>query len=255
MVVACVGSDAPAGGGDADAGAPETGVPEGAAPDVSAPVDGGADVQGPGDGAADAPTGFDAGPPAWTATIPAGTAAVVEVVSNLKCRIEMVSVQTEVAPPKWELYLRKVDQPGDVCNEPKGVRALASGYTMPAASLAHRRSDDKLGMAYSMRRNLSGSSPVVLTMSQVDWWSGNDMHTAIMKTKTVVGAPANPSLDLTELFFTDAAEQAAGTLRLLGTGSFPGETGTGASFNARYDGFISDVGQPASAADDCVRVN
>jgi hypothetical protein len=252
LVAACGGSDSGPGAADADASTPETGVAEGSTPDVSAPVDAGAEGAAP-DASADAATGFDGGPPAWTATLAAGTETVLDTTFITPCRLEAVTVQTEVAPPKWELYLRKGDVTGFVCNEPKGVRALGAGYTMPVVSLTRRSRDFKLGLAYSMRRDPADAAPIVLTMRQVEWWSGNDMHSAIMKTKGAVGAPAEPSLEVVELFFADSVEEAAGTLRLVGNGVFPGESGTGVHFNARYDGFISDVAQPPSAADVCVR--
>jgi hypothetical protein len=110
---------------------------------------------------------------------------------------------------------------------------------------------NRLAVAFSAKQSLSGSSPEVLTLSQVDEWSGNDMHVAIMKTKSVVGIPANPSLSLTQIFFGDPTEEAAGTLRLSGTGAFPGATGTGTTFSATYVAFLSDVGQLPAAADSC----
>ncbi len=106
-------------------------------------------------------------------------------------------------------------------------------------------------MAFSAKQSLSGSAPEVLTFTQVDEWSGNDMHVAIMKTKSVVGIPANPSLTLTQVFFGDPTEEAAGTVRLSGMGAFPGATGTGTSFVATYIGFLADVGQLPVAADSC----
>jgi hypothetical protein len=74
-----------------------------------------------------------------------------------------------------------------------------------------------------------------------------------MKTKAILGMPATPSLGVSLLFFGDPTEEAAGTVRLKGTGAFPGETGTGAFFNARYAGFVGAVGQLPAAADDSLR--
>lgn len=250
-VAACVGDD-PA--------APSPPTDDAGASDATSGTDAGGggtdasengDTGGGGDAAAEA--GFDGGPPAWNATLPAGTTSVLASAGNLLCRFEMLDVQTATAPPKWEVYLRKVDAPAATCNEPKGIRALGSAYSTPAAALLRQQNADRYVYAFSAKQSLSGSAPEVLTIEQFDGWSGNDMHAAILKTKAVVGQPMFPSLHLTTLFFGDPSEEAVGTIRVKGTGSFPGETGTGTYFYALYTGFIGATGQPASAADACTR--
>lgn len=251
-LAACVGDD-PA--------APTPGTEDGGSQDATPGVDGGGGTDASGNGdtgattdaASEAEAGFDGGPPAWNATLPAGTTSVLAGAGNLVCRFEIVDVQTANAPPKWEIYLRKVDAPAATCNEPKGIRALGSAYSAPAAALLRQQGADRYVYAFSAKQSLSGSAPEVLTIEQFDGWSGNDMHAAILKTKAVVGQPMFPSLHLSTLFFGDPSEEAVGTIRVKGTGSFPGETGTGTYFYALYTQFIGATGQPASAADACTR--
>jgi hypothetical protein len=153
------------------------------------------------------------------------------------------------------MYLEKKDGPGGACAGPKGVRGLGTGYSVPTASLLASQLTKRLVIAFSSKLGLSGSSPVQLRMSQVDWDTGNDLRQAIMKTKAIVGMPMTPSLDVSLLFFGDQTEEAAGTVRLKGSGSFPGESGSGNFFYATYIDFLSTISQPAAAADTCVRMN
>jgi hypothetical protein len=261
FVAACVGEDAaptapsPDGGGanpTNDAANPGIDSSSGGPGDASSTPDSSTPDAGSDAGSDSGPINtFDAGPPIWNATLPAGTQTNLVNAGNQLCQFVVISVETAVAPPKWEVYLQKNDAPAAICNEPKGLRALGSSYNTPAASLLKPTATDQLVLAYSLKISPSGSAPTMLSMSQVDWWSGNDMHVAIMKTKAVVNIPATPSLVVVQLFFTDPTEEAAGTVRLKGTGGFPGETGTGMYFYAVYDNFISTVGQLAIAADDC----
>jgi hypothetical protein len=255
IIAACVG-DLPNSGSeptpaDEAGGSPDaTSMDSSQASDTSAPL-----ADGSTDDASDSASPFDAGPPAWTATLPGGGVTLMNSVTDTKCGIELLSVQTATAPPAWQVFLRKQDVSGAICNEPKGIRALGSGYTAPTGSLLKPQGSKLLVVAYSSKLSLSGSSPLLLTMTQVDWPSGNDIHIAVMKTKAIVGMPVTPSLSVTQLFFGDQTEEAAGTVRLKGTGSFPGETGAGAFFYATYVGFMKPVNQPAAAADTCARAD
>ncbi|HSO39306.1 MAG TPA: hypothetical protein VLT33_42560, partial [Labilithrix sp.] len=235
VIGACVGDDpvtlATPPGGEDGGGLVDATIADTAAADTSTPHDG-----APPD-AADAAVPFDAGPPLWTSSLAAGTLTVVASAGDDSCTFQLLSVQAG-APPTYTLYLRKQDTSGAVCNEPKGLRALGTGYSPPTGALLKTQSTKRLVLAYSSKIGLSGSSPVQLRMSQVDWGTGNDLHTALTKTKAIVGMPVTPSLDVTLLFFGDPTEEAAGTVRLKGTGSFPGESGAGAFFYARYAGFL-----------------
>lgn len=255
MTDACVG-DAPSTGGttppdDAAGGVDGTATDSSSSNDTAAPP-----VDGSVDDASDAATPFDGGPPAWTSTLAAGTVSTLASAGDTLCSFDVVSVQVPSGgPPMWKIFLRKQDAPPALCNEPKGIRFVDSGYSLPTASLLKPQAAKQLVLAYSTKIGLSGSSPVRLTMSQVDWSSGNDIHLALTKTKAVVGIPVTPNLDVTLLFFGDPTEAAAGTVRLKGTGSFPGESGTGAFFFATYVGFIKDINQLPVAADTCTRSN
>ncbi|MCY7298677.1 MAG: hypothetical protein LH616_05640, partial [Ilumatobacteraceae bacterium] len=72
--------------------------------------------------------GFDAGPPAWTSTLAAGTLTIVASAGDPLCTFELLSVAAG-GPPTYTMYLRKRDASGGVCNEPKGLRALGTGYS------------------------------------------------------------------------------------------------------------------------------
>lgn len=247
-IAACVG-DAPSTGTTPDS------TPDDAGRDSSfADSSTGADTSlPPVDGAADGAAAFDAGPPAWTGSLPTGATTTLASAGDAVCTFDVVSVQTANAPPKYQLFLRKQDALGAICNEPKGIRPLDSGTTPPNAALLKPQGTNHLVLAYSMKTSPSGSAPEILTVTQVDWPTGNDLRTAVMKAKAVVGIPATPNLTLVQLFFGDPTEAAAGTVRLKGTGSFPGESGIGMFFNATYVGFIGAVGQPPAAADTCLR--
>jgi hypothetical protein len=214
-------------------------------PPAPPPADGSADTSESG-------SSFDAGAPVWTASFPSGTQTILAQAASLKCHFQFVSVQTAPAPPQWSLFLQKGDGSSGPCDQPTGIRQLNTGLTTsPKTSLARSQLTARLAMAYSAKQSFSGGAPEVLVLSQVDEWSGNDIHQAIMKTKAIVGMPVTPSLDLTQVFFGDTSEEGAGTVRLTGTGTFPGATGSGTLFEAIYTGFLSDVGQLASAADSC----
>jgi hypothetical protein len=64
-----------------------------------------------------------------------------------------------------------------------------------------------------------------------------------------------PSPSVTSVFFGDPTEEAAGTVHLKGTGTFAGESGTGAYFYAVYNNFLIGAGQLPAAADTCVRAD
>jgi hypothetical protein len=252
MIDACVG-DAPDTGitptDDAGSSADATSTDSPSGTDAAGPI-----ADGASDDANDDAHPFDAGPPAWTATLAAGTVSILGSAGDASCAFDLVAVQIPAGgPPVWQVYLRKQDATAGMCNEPKGIRSLGNGYSAPTGSLIRPQGTQRLVLAYSSKIGLSGSSPIQLRMSQVDWPSGNDIHVALMKTKAVVGIPATPSLGVTQLFFGDPTEEAAGTVRLKGTGAFPGESGAGSFFFATYVGFIKAVDQLPVAADTCTR--
>ena len=250
--VGCVGDDAPPAATTTpnDAGGTQQPGQDSATPAEDA--GGGTDSASPPmDAGGDVIERFDGGTPAWTATAPVGT--VVEHPgpggSPTKCVFAMLTVQTSPAPPKWDVVLRKADEAGGTCNEPKGYRMLGSTYNDPGVALLKPQGLDRLVIAYTQKATPSGSAPNQLFVKQVDWYSGNDMHLALMKTKDIQGQPVTPSLGLTSMFFGDPSEALAGTIRVKGTGTFPGATGTGSVFNAVYLKFMADNAQAASAAD------
>lgn len=253
--VACVGDDAPPaaptpgtdGGGtqpEQDSAMPPT--DSGGTDSATPPIDAGADVI----------EKFDGGTPAWTASAPVGT--VVEHPgsggSPTKCVFAILTVQTQPAPPKWDVVLRKADD-GAPCNEPKGYRMLGSTYTDPGVAILKPQGLDRLVIAYTLKATPSGSAPNQLFVKQVDWYSGNDMHLALTKTKDIQGQPVTPSLTLDSMFFGDPSEALAGTIRVKGNGTFPGASGAGSVFNAVYLKFMADNAQAASAADSATQSN
>jgi len=199
----------------------------------------------------------DAGPPAWTDLPDSGTLQSIASTSTSTCIFELGTIQLAVAPPRWSLHLVKRDVDGKTCEAPKGARSLVgSAYsTAPAGKVLLTYDQSRLVIAYSAKESPSGSSPTVLHVTQIDQASGKAMHDGLMKTKSVAGQQFNPSLTFVDLFFADPGEQAAGTIRLKGTGSFPGETGTGAYFLAKYVGFLGGAAQLPSAADSCERLD
>lgn len=254
---ACVGDDAPT-------TAAPTGLDSGGTTpgeDSATPTNdsgGGGDSATPvTDAGADVVEKFDGGPPVWTAAAPVGTVAETPGPSGSpsKCVFAMLVVQTQPAPPKWDVVLRKGDDGASTCNEPKGYRMLGSTYTEPGVAILKPQGLDRIVVAYTLKATQSGSSPNALSVKQVDWYSGADMHLGLMKTKDIQGIPVTPSLGLTSMFFGDPSEALAGTIRIKGTGSFPGATGTGSVFNAVYVKFMADGAQPASAADSATQTN
>ncbi|MDB4944790.1 MAG: hypothetical protein JWP97_4324 [Labilithrix sp.] len=241
----CTGDDPPARSAlDEDASASDA-APQG---DAEPSTGDGAAVTDGGGGDAE----IDAGPPRWVDVVQVeGTEFPLATVQSATCKIDLFYKQRiDAVPPQYLLYLRKGDAAA-TCKEPKGVRMLATSYVGPRGRLLRPSARDLVVLAYTIKPSPSGSAKTPLTMSQVDWRSGNDLHEALMKTKAIPGAPVETSLLVEQLFFGDGTEEAAGTVRLKGSGAFPGETGSGDFFYAVYQGFLQPVPQPASAADTC----
>src|SRR5262249_55479401 len=149
--------------------------------------------------ASDGEAPFDGGPPIWV--IGALDAGVVTApTGNTSCTFEVLSVQTAFGPPQYDLYLSKRDFSVGSCNEPKGARRLNGTYAAPAARLLKSAISERYVVAYNVKASASGSSALELVMAQFDPVSGNDMHVALMKTKTVMGMPATPTLPISTLF-------------------------------------------------------
>lgn len=202
-----------------------------------------------GEAGAEAGGGYDAGPPIW-GELPTGSTLAFGSAAVAGCTFELLARSIGVAPPQYELYLEKRESPGMTCEGPKGVRSLGVSYHQPPNGrlLAHPATRSVV-MAYNAKASASGSAAVSLSVSQVDLVSGNDLHLAQMKTKAVMGEPVLASLPLTALFFGDATEQAAGTIRVQGEGVFPGASGAGAKFQAMYAGFVVSAPALPVAAD------
>src|SRR5262249_33579653 len=153
--------------------------------------------------------------------------------------------QVAAAPPAWKLYLQRSEQTMGSCSGALGSRFLMEAYASPAARVLIPQAGGALTIAYSGKQSLSGSSPVVLSLSQIDLATGESLHDGLMKTKDAMGAPMYPNLTLSTLFYSDPTEESVGTVRLKGQGSFPGEQTPNTYFLATYQGFVGAKPQPA----------
>jgi hypothetical protein len=183
----------------------------------------------------------------WTATAPVlvGAATVVGQIVQPDCTVVLATGMTAAAPPAYTIYLEKKDTAAGSCASPKGFRYLFATYATPTAFLASHPSDPRLFVvAYNHKNTLSGSSPVQLSMQQVDWDSGDMLHGAGF---AVVGSTQNipPAGSPTALAVTgcDVVLDGSG-------GTFPGASGAQTTaWTATYTHFLAPTPQDGSNAD------
>lgn len=211
----------------------------------------------PVDSGPDATPVYDAGPPVWIpGNLPPTNNANTSKLSSFstpKCEVDLWSIYQAGAPPSYKIYVNKTDATGQACDEPSGAIALATTYATPAGKLlaendtpltAHR-----FVVAWNEKNTPSGSGKNQLFMKELEIYSGEPLHDAIMKTKDYVPVPVPSDLPLLDLYFGDPTEAGLGNVLLKGTGAFFGATGSGSTFTAHYNGFFVTTAQPTTAAD------
>jgi hypothetical protein len=201
----------------------------------------------------DANVRFDAGPPRWQApsAADAGPVTTVATGGNLRCSFVVTSTSFGL-PPLYTVSLTKTDAAGRACDEAKGTFVLTATYSTPQAIILVEPAREWLAVAYTTKATQSGTAKIVLSLEQLDWLTGNLLHMGLMKTKLEQGAPMTVTQSPTGLYFADGTGMAKGQVLLKGAGPFPGASGSGSNFVATYDGFLSDIAQPSSAADTAV---
>jgi hypothetical protein len=184
----------------------------------------------------------------WNESIPPpGTRIVLGQNSQPDCTVDVGYITASGAiPPRHAIFLEKRDSSPGSCSDPKGYRTLwVATYSVPHILLAtHPTAPHLFVVAYDHKNTPSGSSPTQLDMEQVDWLTGDTVHTA---SKFVKGTPPPappPPASPTALGIADC------TVHLWGTGSFSGASGapTG-QWVAHFHNFLAPLPQPPSPAD------
>src|SRR5206468_665218 len=105
---------------------------------------------------------IDASTPAltnqWSATAPVGSqpAVVAGTIVQPSCTIVLATIQDQVAPPSWVIYLEKKDTTAGSCTEAKGYRTLFNSFANPKAFLAESPLDPTLFVvAFDHKNTLS----------------------------------------------------------------------------------------------------
>lgn len=180
-----------------DGGAADSGV----ADESRNPADGHSDAEG---GARVCSVGADASTRAlhvmWAPTLPTGNFLTeVQTIARSDCTVVVATVKTSESPETWSIYVEKKDTTPGSCAGPRGVRVLATGsISLPKVRATYSDADPSLFVvAYAYgARDADGGAHYYLSMGQVDWNTGDTLHTAIMATDGAAPATYGEPINL-----------------------------------------------------------
>lgn len=236
------------------------GPADGSGPGPGPAGDGGAGGGGGGGGGGAAAAAADGGAPAdlpppaktegalWKAA-PEGTRIPLNSAGNEKCSFEVAYIvenpDAQDQPAQYTITLEKKDDSPGSCTESKGYVTLAThSYALPAGVVRRHATDEMIAVAWTEKAKADVDSQSIMHLAQIDWATGTDLHDGIMYLKGMTEAVPEQPLVPTSMNLSIGYD-----VILSGTGTFPGATGEGQSFEATWKDFLAAKAQAPSAAD------